>query len=63
MATRLPIALAESGGWGDTTIVLAGRPVTDVVTGREFEGGTLHLADLLDRYPVALLAPVERAPQ
>ena len=61
VATRLPIALEQTGGWGDTTIVLAGRPVTDVITGREFEGGTLQLADLLDRYPVALLAPVEQA--
>jgi (1->4)-alpha-D-glucan 1-alpha-D-glucosylmutase len=59
VATRLPVALAEIGGWGDTTIVLAGRPIGDVITGRAFEGGTLHLADLLDPYPVALLAPIE----
>ena len=57
VATRLPVGLAASGGWGDTTIVLAGRPVTDVITGRRFDGGTLALADLLDRYPVALLVP------
>jgi (1->4)-alpha-D-glucan 1-alpha-D-glucosylmutase len=61
VATRLPIALAEIGGWGDTTIVLAGRPIVDVISGRPYEGGTLHLADLLDRYPVALLAPAEHA--
>ncbi len=47
----------ERGGWGDTTIVFAGRPVVDVITGRQLDGGTVHLADLLDRYPVALLAP------
>ena len=57
IATRLPVGLANAGGWGDTTIVLAGRPVVDVITGREFDGGTLRLAGLLDRYPVALLVP------
>jgi (1->4)-alpha-D-glucan 1-alpha-D-glucosylmutase len=61
VATRLPVALAANGGWRDTTIVLAGRPIVDVITGRHFEGGTLHLADVLDRYPVALLAPAEHA--
>jgi len=61
VATRLPVALAGIGGWGDTTIVLAGRPIVDVITGRTFDGGTLHLAELLDHYPVALLAPTEHA--
>ena len=61
VATRLPVALGENGGWRETTIVLAGRPIVDVITGRRFEGGTLLLADVLDRYPVALLAPVEHA--
>jgi (1->4)-alpha-D-glucan 1-alpha-D-glucosylmutase len=59
IATRLPVGLAAAGGWGDTTIVLAGRPVVDVITGREFPGGTLLVADLLDHYPVALLAPLD----
>jgi (1->4)-alpha-D-glucan 1-alpha-D-glucosylmutase len=57
VATRLPLGLAAAGGWRDTAIVLAGRPVTDVLTGREFAGGELPLAELLDRYPVALLVP------
>ncbi len=61
VATRLPVALEQIGGWGDTTIELAGRPIVDVITGRAFDGGTMHLADLLDRYPVALLAPTEHA--
>ena len=38
-------------------MILAGRPVVDVLTGREFDGGVLRLAGLLDRYPVALLVP------
>ncbi|MHB1172574.1 MAG: malto-oligosyltrehalose synthase [Lacisediminihabitans sp.] len=59
VATRLPIGLARSGGWGDGYLVLAGRAVVDVITGREFPGGRLGLAELLERYPVALLAPVE----
>ncbi len=61
VATRLPLGLADAGGWGDTTIVLAGRRVVDVLTRREFDGGVLPLAGLLDRYPVALLIPAETA--
>jgi (1->4)-alpha-D-glucan 1-alpha-D-glucosylmutase len=57
LATRLPLGLARAGGWGDTVVRLAGRPVTDIITGREFEGGTLPLADVFERYPVALLVP------
>ena len=59
VATRLPVGLDAAGGWGDTSIVLAGRPVVDVVTGRIFDGGTVLMSDLLDRYPVALLVPAE----
>jgi len=57
IATRLPVHLAGRGGWGDTAVPLPGRPVVDVITGRRFDGGFIKLADLLDRYPVALLAP------
>ena len=59
VATRLPIALWNSGGWRDTTIQLAGRPVVDVLTGRRFAGGVIPLAELLSRYPVALVAPLQ----
>ncbi len=55
VATRLPLGLADAGGWEDTTIVLAGRPVVDLLTGIRFDGGSIRLADLLARYPVALL--------
>lgn len=57
LATRLPVGLAKAGGWGDTSIVLAGRPVIDVIADREYDGGTLAVAELLDKYPVALLVP------
>ena len=59
VATRLPVGLEAAGGWRDTTVQLAKRPIVDVITGREFEGGTLPLADILRRYPVALLVPID----
>jgi (1->4)-alpha-D-glucan 1-alpha-D-glucosylmutase len=43
-------------GWGDTSILVPGRPVIDVLTGARFDGGRLALGALLARYPVALLA-------
>jgi (1->4)-alpha-D-glucan 1-alpha-D-glucosylmutase len=60
VTTRLPVGLAQAGGWGDTSIVTSARPWIDVITGRRHDGGTLALADVLDRYPVALLV-AERA--
>ncbi|WP_165068602.1 malto-oligosyltrehalose synthase [Marisediminicola senii] len=57
VATRLPVGLAAAGGWEDTTIQLPVRAMTDVITGRPVPGGTVLLSTLLDRYPVALLAP------
>jgi (1->4)-alpha-D-glucan 1-alpha-D-glucosylmutase len=58
VATRLPVSLARSG-WGDTTVLLAGHSWQDVITGARFEGGQVRVADLLSRYPVALLIPAE----
>ena len=55
LATRLPVRLAEIGGWGDTTVDVGTAPVLDVLTDREYAGGALRLADVLDTYPVALL--------
>jgi len=57
LATRLPVSLEARGGWGSTAVLLPRRPVVDVLTGRQFEGGEVPLADALSRYPVALLAP------
>ncbi|MFP7759982.1 malto-oligosyltrehalose synthase [Marisediminicola sp. LYQ85] len=59
VATRLPLGLARDGGWDDTIIELAGRPVVDVLTNRRFDGGTIPLSELLATYPVALLVPAE----
>jgi (1->4)-alpha-D-glucan 1-alpha-D-glucosylmutase len=53
LATRLPVGLAESGGWRDTRLDLGG-PVIDVLSDRRHEGDAA-VRDLLDTYPVALL--------
>ena len=54
-ATRLPIGLAERGGWGDTVLDVGSAPVLDVLTGREHQGGRLRIGQVLETYPVALL--------
>lgn len=59
LATRLPVGLSAKGGWGDTVIDVGSAPVIDVLTGHHHQGGELRLADVLDRYPVALLVEVE----
>ncbi|MFJ6678354.1 malto-oligosyltrehalose synthase [Microbacterium sp. NPDC091382] len=59
VATRLPAGLVDRGGWGDAELLTHVGPTVDVLTGRRFEGGRLRLADLLDTYPVALLAPAD----
>ena len=55
VATRLPHALAASGGWQDTAIMPGGQEFHDVLTGRVLRGTSLPLAGLLEQYPVALL--------
>jgi len=59
LATRLPVGLAKGGGWGDSTVRLARRPVTDLIADRQYRGGTLALGEVFGRYPVALLVPTE----
>ncbi|HEY5319592.1 MAG TPA: malto-oligosyltrehalose synthase [Galbitalea sp.] len=61
IATRLPVGLGARGGWGDTTVVLPGHPLTDVISGKALDGGAVSLSALLDRYPVALLVPAALA--
>ncbi len=56
LATRLPVGLLAAGGWRDTTVLLPGRAVVDVISGERFEGGEVLVGDILERYPVALLA-------
>ncbi|HEV2927661.1 MAG TPA: malto-oligosyltrehalose synthase, partial [Propionibacteriaceae bacterium] len=55
LATRLPVGLVRTGGWGSTQLDLPGR-VTDALTGATYHGRTA-VADLFSRYPVALLLP------
>jgi (1->4)-alpha-D-glucan 1-alpha-D-glucosylmutase len=57
LATRMPVALAAAGGWGDTRVMLSGHALVDVISGRTHAGGIVPLADLFEKYPVALLAP------
>lgn len=59
VATRLPHTLAAAGGWQDTFIQPRGTGLVDVLTGRRFGGDRIRLAELLDRYPVALLTAPE----
>ncbi|MGH3729957.1 MAG: malto-oligosyltrehalose synthase, partial [Micromonosporaceae bacterium] len=55
VVTRLPVGLRRRpGGWGETVLPLPDGVWTDVLTGGEFRGDA-RLADLLNRYPVALL--------
>lgn len=60
VATRLPVQLARTG-WGDTSVMLAGHAWQDALTGAIFDGGLVPVAELLSRYPVALLIPAEPA--
>jgi (1->4)-alpha-D-glucan 1-alpha-D-glucosylmutase len=57
VATRLPVGLAERGGWADTVLALpdGAEDWTDVITGESVDGATPKLSELLVRYPVALL--------
>ncbi len=54
-ATRLPVGLEAGGGWGDTTLTAPARRWVDELTGAIFEGPSIALAELFERYPVALL--------
>ncbi|MEF2976947.1 malto-oligosyltrehalose synthase [Subtercola sp. YIM 133946] len=60
VATRLPVGLAARGGWADTTLSTDYERVRDVITGREYDGSTILLAELLQTYPVALLVPATK---
>jgi len=54
LATRLPVGLTAAGGWLDTALALPEGRYVDALTGREHSGSVV-VADVLDRYPVALL--------
>ncbi len=59
LATRLPHALHDEGGWADTTISVAGRSYIDLITQKSFDGPRLLVADVLAHYPVALLVAAD----
>jgi (1->4)-alpha-D-glucan 1-alpha-D-glucosylmutase len=59
VATRLPVGLRRSGGWGGTVLRLPGKGWRDVLTGQEHHGEQVPLAGLTRRLPVALLVPLE----
>ena len=59
IATRLPIGLAREGGWKGTTLLTTGEPLIDLITGARHRQRELAVADVLSRYPVALLARVD----
>ncbi|WP_245641807.1 malto-oligosyltrehalose synthase [Nonomuraea candida] len=54
VATRLPVRLAASGGWGTTTLTLPPGTWRDLLTG-SLHTGRIPLAHLLGQYPVSLL--------
>ena len=53
VATRLPVGLAQRGGW-DETVIDVGGSSTDAISGRRFDR-VVALSDLLGEYPVGLL--------
>jgi (1->4)-alpha-D-glucan 1-alpha-D-glucosylmutase len=56
VATRLPVGLAERGGFGDDDVLpLPAGSWTDQLTGVSVTGPEASLAGLLAKYPVALL--------
>ena len=66
VATRLPLGLAEGGGWGSTTLALpAGRWRDELSGALVVSDGQVRVADLLSELPVALLMaqPEESRPR
>jgi (1->4)-alpha-D-glucan 1-alpha-D-glucosylmutase len=53
LATRLPFTLQRAGGWADTLLELPPGQHRDLLTDRVWSGAQ-PVAQLLDRYPVAL---------
>jgi len=57
VVTRLPVGLAQKGGWGDTVLELPPGAWRNVLAGRGLDrcSDTMRLADLMSDLPVALL--------
>jgi (1->4)-alpha-D-glucan 1-alpha-D-glucosylmutase len=62
VATRLPIGLADKGGWADTRLALSGS-FLDRLSGRTIDvpATGLPVAELLEHFPVALLEKLTRS--
>lgn len=58
LATREPLKLARTGGWGDTSVALPPGVWLDRMTGTTYSG-TAEVAQLFTTLPVALLARAE----
>jgi (1->4)-alpha-D-glucan 1-alpha-D-glucosylmutase len=54
LATRLPVGLSTAGGWDGAALTLPPGRFRDAFTGTQFSG-EVPVADVLRRYPVALL--------
>jgi (1->4)-alpha-D-glucan 1-alpha-D-glucosylmutase len=52
---RLTVRLAAAGGWAGTVLTLGPGHWRDELTGDDVDGGPVPVADLLARFPVALL--------
>jgi (1->4)-alpha-D-glucan 1-alpha-D-glucosylmutase len=55
LVTRRWVELADRGGWQDDQVVLPEGAWQDLLTGREVAGGSVRVAAVLDRLPVAVL--------
>ena len=56
LATRLPVSLARSGGWADTSVPLPAGRWRDLLGGRAYDGGgDRAISEVLATLPVALL--------
>jgi malto-oligosyltrehalose synthase len=55
VATRMPAGLRGRGGWGKTALELPAGSWTDLLSDAVYEGGTVPMAELTRRLPVALL--------
>ena len=53
---RLVVGLQRRGGWGDTSLEIPQGDWVDRLSGQKLTGGRIGVADLLQRFPVALLA-------
>jgi (1->4)-alpha-D-glucan 1-alpha-D-glucosylmutase len=62
VVTRLALALARLGGWGDHTVVLPEGHWRDRLTGVTLSGGAVRITDLFAALPVALLVREPDAP-